>query len=330
MTQKLNSLWLPWPVDWKALFGEDRPLILEIGFGNGRFLAHLAEQYPETNIVGIEVSSRCMREAEALIEKKKLSNVRVIHSTADTALHHLFTPASIAQVYVNFPDPWFKKRHKGRRLMNRKTLDAIVNRLAPQGRFYLATDILAYAEMTAELLSETPQLTNLLPTTWAHSMEGRIVTKYERKAHEEGRACYYFAYERNNEPAPEIYQVEEWDMPHLVFASPLEPEAIQKQFQKLEHQAQETNIAVIHAYHSENTVLFETIVHEPTIEQHIALLLVRKSAEGQNLYTLKVASLGSPRPTPGVHLAVAQLGQWLLGLHPDNNLVVNKVRTQSL
>ena len=187
---KLNSKTLPWPTDWTALFGTDKPLILEIGFGHGQFLLHLATTFPDHNVIGLEISNRCLNRAESRLARKKLTNCHVIHSTAETALAYLLQPASLAQVYINFPDPWFKSRHGHRRLMQRDTLDALVNRLAPGGKLYLATDILEYAEMSSELLAATPGLDNLLDSPWANAMSGRVVTKYAQKARPEGRDCY--------------------------------------------------------------------------------------------------------------------------------------------
>src|SRR3990172_6001527 len=102
--QKWSGTTLPWPADWPALFGAARPLILEIGFGNGHFLIHLGRQHPDASVNGVEISNQSLVHAEKAIASNRLSNVRVIHSTADTALFHLFEPASIAEVHVNFPD----------------------------------------------------------------------------------------------------------------------------------------------------------------------------------------------------------------------------------
>ena len=185
--QKLSSIRLPWPTDWTALFGAERPLILEIGFGYGAFLKHLARTNPGSNVVGIEIASQCLNAVERSVEREKLTNVRIIQSMAETALYHLFTPATLSQVHINFPDPWFKSRHSHRRLMQRDTLDVIVSRLQPEATLYLATDIIEYAEMSAELLAATPGLDNLLPAPWANEMAGRVVTKYEGRARREGQ-----------------------------------------------------------------------------------------------------------------------------------------------
>ena len=93
----LNVMTMLWPTDWAELFGRDQPLILEIGF------------------VGIEIANKSMEKAERKMASRGLQNVRAIHGRGETVLHHLFEPASIEQIHVNYPDPWFKSRHAGRR-----------------------------------------------------------------------------------------------------------------------------------------------------------------------------------------------------------------------
>lgn len=317
--QKLSSLRLPWPVDWADLFGRDRPLILEIGFGYGAFLLHLARQNPEANIIGVEIAGQCLSHVERAIERHQLTNARVIQSTAETALHYLFTPGSLEEVHVNFPDPWFKKRHSHRRLMQRDTLDAIVNRLRPGGRFFLATDIVEYAEMSAELLAETPGLVNLLDAPWRNEMPGRVVTKYEGRAQREGRPCYYFAYRRNDAPAPILPEYKEQPMSHVVFRSPLTLDEMLERFEPSEHKFGETVISTLHGYRGRKVLLIEIYVKEPTIDQHVALLVgPRQTAEE---YTLQLSTLGYPRVTPGLQKAVMLLGDWLVGLHPEAKIL---------
>jgi tRNA (guanine-N7-)-methyltransferase len=322
--RKLSSQILPWPTDWTALFGAARPLIVEIGFGYGTFLLHLARNNPDANVIGIEVANRCLSAAENAIKRQRIANARVVHSTAETALYHLFEPATISQVHINFPDPWFKKRHGHRRLMQRDTLDALVNRLEPGGLFYLATDIQAYAEMSAELLAATPGLENALDSPWSSSLPGRFVTKYEAKARRVGRACYYFAYQRNNLSPPELPMVKELHMPHLVFTSPLTFDEMLARFERREHAEDDTHIAFLYGYRGEHSLLFEVYVKEPTIDQRIALMLVKREAPHE--YTLQLGMLGHPRPTPGIHLAVRLLGEWLTSLHPDARILKDKLQ----
>lgn len=322
--RKLSSLTLPWPTDWAALFGARRPLIVELGFGYGAFLLHLARQHPDANVIGVEIANRCLAHVEARIAREGWPNVRVIHSTAETALHHLFEPASVWQVHINFPDPWFKKRHGHRRLMQRDTLDAMVNRLQPGGELYLATDILEYAELSAALLAETIGLENRLSTPWAAELPGRAVTRYEGKAQREGRPCYYFVYRRTATPAPPLPVVQELPMPHLVFRSPLSLDDIQAQFAPTQHTVGSVHISLLEAYRGRHKLLFEVFVKELTIEQHFAFTLAGRPQAGE--YTLQLGTLGHARPTEGVHLAAGLLGDWLMSLHPDNRELKRKLK----
>lgn len=314
--QKLNAVTLPWPTDWAAVFGRRAPLILEIGFGRGQFLLHLARTFPDYNVIGLEISNRCLVATEGAIEREKLPNVRVVHGMAETAMRHLFEPETLAQVHVNFPDPWFKTRHGGRRLMQRDTLEAIADRMEPGGRFYLATDIVEYAEMSAALLAESPLLDNLLPTPWAPAMEGRIVTKYERLAQREGRPCHYFSYQRNQQAGPHVPARQELDsMPHMVFTNPLSLDEIQAAFQPWQETMDDGSIVhVLDSYRGRHTVLFETFIKEETIEQRVAILLHHRHSGD---FTLQVSPLGHPRATPALHQTVSMIGRWILGLHPD-------------
>jgi tRNA (guanine-N7-)-methyltransferase len=313
--QKLSSWTLPWPTDWAAHFGVERPLILEIGFGYAHYLAHLATTHPDCNIIGIEIANKCLVAGEEMIRKRGLTNVCVIHSTAETALHHLFTPASLTEVYINFPDPWFKTRHAGRRLMQRDTLDALVNRLRPGGLLWLATDIIEYAEMSAALLAETLGLTNRLESPWVYQMPGRVLTKYERKAGQEGRPCHYFSYQRNDQPSPPVPVIEELPMPHIVLRSPLSLDAVLTQFERTEHRVGENIISLMAAYRGRHSLLFEVFIKEPTIEQHVAFLLNQHPGDAGE-FTLQLGTLGHPRPTLGLHQAAGLLGDWLIRLHP--------------
>jgi tRNA (guanine-N7-)-methyltransferase len=324
-THKLDGLTMAWSTDWAELFGRSRPLILEIGFGMGAFLFHLARKHPDANIIGLEISNPCLVKAENTLLREKIANVRVIHSRAETALNHLFEPASLWQVHINFPDPWFKRGHARRRLMQRDTADALVSRLQPGGELYLATDILAYAEMSAELLQNTPGLDSLFDSAWVDSIPGRVTTKYEARAKTEGRDCYYFAYRRNGKPAPNVLVIKDLEMPHLVFTSPVSLETVAERFESFSHSEGDIHVGYSAVFRGEHTLLFEIHVNEPTINQHTALLLTERYG-AENAFTLQMASFGHPRPTQGMHLAVTTLGNWLLSLHPEAQAVSHKVK----
>ncbi|HEX2620560.1 MAG TPA: tRNA (guanosine(46)-N7)-methyltransferase TrmB [Phototrophicaceae bacterium] len=318
---------LPWSADWSTVFGTepDRPLILEIGFGYGQMLRHLSKTRPDANILGVEISNVCLVKAEGAIARGELPNVRVMFAMAETALHHLFAPQSIHEIHINFPDPWFKNRHEHRRLMQRETVDVMVSRLLPGARLYLATDILEYAEMSAELLADTPGLSNILDAPWVNSLPGRAATKYETRARQEGRICYYFVYERNSQSAPAIPVMEDAPMPHIVFSSPLSLQDIESHFAPTEYTERRTHVNYINLYLSNKVGLFEVFIDEPTIEQRVALILVKRDSATDE-YTLQMGSIGSPRPTQGMHVAVRHLADWIVQLHPESKIVQSKLR----
>jgi tRNA (guanine-N7-)-methyltransferase len=323
---KLNSHTLPWHTDWNTIFDREAPLILEIGFGFGHFLDYLQAIYPDHNIIGVEVHNACLSKVESMIAKRGWTNVRVIYARAETALRHLFLPETISQIHINFPDPWFKERHSGRRLMQRDTLDAMVSRLIPDGKLFLATDIREYADMSHEILSDTPGLTNLLETPWVYEMKDRIVTKYEKKARQVGRPCHYFAYQRNDVPVPHLPVITEREMPHIVLENTQPPDEILEHFEIRNFAEGDLRVKLMSAYRGSRGLLFEVFVYEPTILQQIAFLYIRKE-DTDNQYTIKLSGIGNPRPTDGVHYAVKVLSEWIMSLNPDATIIHNKVKS---
>jgi len=324
--QKHSFFSLPWSTDWGQLFGAERPLIVEIGFGNGDHLLHLAQTNTDHNVIGFEIANQSMDKAERKIQSSGLVNCVAVHSRGETALNHLFEPASIAQIHINYPDPWFKKRHEGRRLMQRDTLDAIVNRLQIGGTLHLGTDIRDYAEMSHALLQDTPGLDNLLDAPWVGELPGRFATKYEQKGYREGRPAHFFIYRRNEQPAPDVPVIKDLDMPHIILETPMPPAEIMPHFQKFT--AKHGNIAstVLRVYtdQQQKVLLFEVNVDEPTILQHVSVVMSER--ETANEYLLRLGSMGVPRPTRGLHHVVAAIADWVVSLHPEARIVASKVR----
>lgn len=319
----LSILNLPWGLNWADVFQRDAPLILEIGFGYGHFLAYLSQTRSDANIIGIEVDHHCLDKVERLIARQQMTNVRVVHAFAESALRHLFAPSSLSEVHINFPDPWFKNRHAGRRLMQRETLDWIVDRMQVGARLYLATDIADYAEMSAALLESTPALTNTLPNRWTHVRSHPVVTKYERRAIDEGRPCYYFVYQRNATPTPNYPIEKELPMPHLVIEMPLSLDEIAEKIAPIHWDDETLHIHFLSQYRNAKAILFEVFIHEPSLEQHIGIMLIQR--ENTNHFTVKLSAIGSPRATKGVHRAVGLVGEALLRLAPHAQVVQDKI-----
>ena len=326
MLRKLNYLTVDWPLQQSRLFPRVAPLIVEIGFGNGDYLIYLAETRPACNIIGFEISSQSMDKAEAKIEKRNLTNVRPIHCRAETALSHLLGPQTVAEFHMNYPDPWFKKRHQRRRLIQRGTVDLLTSRLLEGGTLHLATDIVEYARMAQSTLASTPGLTNQFETPWVHDLAGRFRTKYEVKGYREGRRGHFFRYQRNAVPVAHPAVIKELDMPHLFLQSPLSAAEIVDRFEATRHHAGGAHIAILRAYADarRDTAVFEVVVEEPSIEQHALLVLSPRAGAGE--YMVGLSAVGHSRATAGMHHAVASVGEWVAGLDAGSRVLERKLR----
>ncbi len=323
---KLSYLTVDWPLRQERLFPRAAALIVEIGFGNGEYLAQLAQARPDCNLLGLEISSQSLTRAEARIEKLGLQNARVMQCRAETALAHLLPPASVAEFHINYPDPWFKKKHQRRRLIQRKTLDYMASRLVCGGTLLLATDIRAYAEMADAALQASPGLDNLLGAPWLPDLPGRFRTKYERKGYREGRGGHFFRYRRNRQPVYHPPLIQELDMPHLFLHSPLNAPAIIDRFSPTRRHAAGAHIAILNGYanRKRDSAVFEVVVQEPTIEQRALISLSPREEPRQ--YIVKLTAVGHARPTAGMHTAVAAVGEWVAGLHEEGAVLARKVR----
>ncbi len=184
MRQVESSTWykveqLDWPVDWVARFGRSGPLVIEIGFGSGLFLAALARNRPEANIIGIEISVPSLRNAARKIQRAGLENVILIQSDARSALQVLCVPDSVERVFINYPDPWPKKDHSSRRLIDDEFLELLATRLEKGGVLDIATDHEEYATQINDCLQRDPHFSSTTGVAYSHTDTDRVVTKYE-------------------------------------------------------------------------------------------------------------------------------------------------------
>jgi len=162
--------------------------VLEIGSGMGDATAQLARTAPEVNHLAAEVYPAGLGQLMLWVEKHELENVRLLHGDALDLLRDHLTPESLAGVRIYFPDPWPKKRHHKRRLVTPAFVELVASRLQPGGTLHLATDWQHYAERMLEICSAEPTLANQYDD-WAPRPPWRPVTKFEARAHAEGRSC---------------------------------------------------------------------------------------------------------------------------------------------
>ncbi|MCX2728614.1 tRNA (guanosine(46)-N7)-methyltransferase TrmB [Saccharopolyspora sp. NFXS83] len=189
----------PGQLDTAAWFGRTAPVVLEIGPGMGETTAQLAAAAPEVDHLAVEVYKPGLAQLLLRAEHLELANLRLLRGDAVVLLREHFEPGSLSGVRIFFPDPWPKKRHHKRRLVQQETVELIASRLAPGGFVHMATDWESYAEQMLEVCSAVPELRNRYadePGGWAPRPEWRPVTKFENRAHDEGRVIHDLIFER--------------------------------------------------------------------------------------------------------------------------------------
>jgi tRNA (guanine-N7-)-methyltransferase len=168
------------PFDAPRVFGRSAPLIVEIGFGMGQATAQIAAARPHDDFLGIEVHGPGVGALLQRIDEHQLTNLRIVQHDAVEVLRDRIAPASLAAVHVFFPDPWPKKRHWKRRLIQPPFVSLLASRLAPGGTLHCATDWQPYAEQMLEGLSAEPSLKNTADG-FAPRPDYRPLTKFENR-----------------------------------------------------------------------------------------------------------------------------------------------------
>lgn len=184
-------------LDPPALFGRRAPVVLEIGFGDGEVLATLAARHPERDFLGIEVHRPGVGRLLQRLEGDGLDNVRVVCADAVEVLRDRVPPASLDRVNVFFPDPWPKKRHHKRRLIQPPFVALLARALRPGGILHLATDWADYAAHMREVMAESPGFEAVDPSGAA---DERAETKFERRGERLGHRTCDLVYRRMSDP----------------------------------------------------------------------------------------------------------------------------------
>ncbi|MBK8638669.1 MAG: tRNA (guanosine(46)-N7)-methyltransferase TrmB [Chromatiaceae bacterium] len=194
------ELWPRYGVEWgpgqaldlPALFGNDQAVYLEIGFGNGETLAEIAARHPERNYLGIEVHGPGVGHLLLEIERRGLGNLRLLRQDAVDLLDRGLAPASLAGIYLLFPDPWPKKRHHKRRILNPEFVTRLARVIRPGGLFHAATDWEPYALRMMEVLtmSDAIFMNTAGPGAFAPRPEDRPLTKFEQRGQRLGHGVW--------------------------------------------------------------------------------------------------------------------------------------------
>ena len=199
--QALDKLWAAYgidytaaPLDIDALYDRPAPLVLEIGFGNGDSLHQQAASNPHKNYLGIEVHRPGVGHLLRLAGDTGLTNLRVINHDAIEVLQHQLPDNSIDCVQLFFPDPWHKKRHHKRRIVNAGFAQLVRQKLRPGGHFHLATDWQDYAEHMLDVMDNAEGFTNTVGKGNFAKDTDRPATKFERRGQRLGHGVWDLVY----------------------------------------------------------------------------------------------------------------------------------------
>ncbi len=316
---------VPWPIHWSAVFGRTAPLALEIGFGNGDFLAAAARARGERDHVGIELSWTAATHLFRRLQDSGTTNARVVLGDAEELVRRLFAPDSLAEVTVNHPCPWPKSRHHARRLLARDFLALLAERMQPGARFTVVTDHAEYAQWLGKELAAQSALVSCHATAEVSALPGRAATKYQLKAMAQGIPIHYFEWHKPASAAraplaaPALGEI---PMPTLTLGGAVATPALFEGFRPVLFRELEGGVEVVvklQAVYRRTEPqldapvwLLEAFVQEGRLGQQFALDVV---ALGTSLL-LKPSKLGQPYPTHGVKRAVWCAARWLQNRHP--------------
>jgi len=186
---------------WKALFAGALPgsfaMVVEIGFGRGEFLWILAVERPDVAHVGVEVSFKRVLKMARRLARSEIRNIRLVEGNGEEMVRELLPESSVETFWINFSDPWPKKRHHRRRLIQPRFLHELALRLQPGGRVEIATDHQGYAGWIEDTLAAESLLENIhAPRPFLSEVPGRMRTAYQLQWLREGRPLCFWTYRR--------------------------------------------------------------------------------------------------------------------------------------
>ncbi len=285
------------------LFGREGPLVLEVGFGDGRFTAELAKAHPEWLILGAEVSAASVLRAYRRLKREGIGNVRLYHGQGPFALRNLVPPGGLRRVIVNFPDPWPKRRHQGKRLLGEGFFRRLSTRLMGGGDLLLTTDHEEYFRFALE----EGKRSGLYRVEVKEPPEAHLRTKYALKWKEAGRTFFHAVFTKVAEDPTPWPPIRRYEVAHALLRGELPKELTLAKAPV----AIPGGVAVfLEVARGEEGFYVLTHVEEEDLTQDL-LLEVRRSAHG--LYA-GVSRFGSPLITEGVKGAVRALVRELEGM----------------
>ena len=184
-------------IDLKALFGNDNPVVLEIGFGMGASLAIQAANNPDQNFIGVEVHTPGVGALLARMKEAEVTNIRIISHDAVEVFEHMIVDNSLHRVQLFFPDPWHKRKHHKRRIVKSEFIQEIRAKLTDEGVFHMATDWEDYAKhMLKEMLAEKGWHNQSQDNSYVPKPEYRPVTKFQKRGEKLGHGVWDLLFQK--------------------------------------------------------------------------------------------------------------------------------------
>ena len=181
--------------DWEEVFGNYNPLNLEIGFGVGNFIIEMGIREPDENFIGMDFYHKGIRKVISRIDKYQIDNARIVYGDAKEKIPLLFNNEELNRIYINFPDPWPKKRHHKRRLIKPAFIKTLAEKLKPKGEIHIATDYKSYALEMMDFFEKETTLKNRNGTkVFLSQKDGTPKSKYEKKFLNAGERIFYLEF----------------------------------------------------------------------------------------------------------------------------------------
>lgn len=186
----------PAPPRWEVAFGREAALEVDLGCGRGRYAQERARRYPELNIVALESRRKWVEKIRRQCQRENISNLRIIHGDAAHDLPVLFSPGSVAGFTIHHPDPWWKKRHRKRRLVRPELVQLLVQLLVDDGWIYLQTDVPGLASEARRCFAARKQLYPVDALQFRQEVLGGIMSHRESKCLQLGIPLERLAYRK--------------------------------------------------------------------------------------------------------------------------------------
>ena len=298
---------LQFPSTKTQIFRRDAPLVLEIGFGDGRFLEWIATSHPKWNCLGADISNGSVARTFRRLRHANLSNVRLHHGSGLFLLRNVLSNESVQRIYVNFPDPWQKKKYSDKRLFRPVFFEVLATRLATGGRLLVTTDDAAYFEQILSLACRSGYYT----VTRTSPPSAVLRTRYALKWRKSGRSFYHAQIQKDSGHTPEIHPTiqKEEDMHHIHLKGSI---PVITEFEKVIHHFPDGHVVILDAMQmiGAHGLVFVVRSYEPELVQELLVQLCPAQIPGADLL-LSIRNFGKPIATRGTKEAVKAVSLWL-------------------